>query len=347
MHDPVLQLVALDGPRWPTVDPFLNCVHHVDAYPAGNDDLGPDATLAGREIGSDFAAIDGWNMYHGSRVPGFPAHPHRGFETVTYVRSGLIDHADSLGATARYGQGDVQWLTAGRGIQHAEMFPLLHRDGPNPLELFQIWVNLPASRKLVDPSFTMFADRDVPRVVVGDPSATATVTVIAGRFGDTDPLDPPKDSWAADPASDVAIWHITLAPGASVTLPAAQHRDTVRTLYLFGGGATTITGHSASIDTGTAVAVHPEATVELHSDAGTEIMVLAGMPLAEPVASYGPFVMNTKAEIAATIDEYQRTQFGGWPWPTSDPVHPRDAGRFARHADGLLEDLEATHASPS
>ena len=77
----------------------------------------------------DFAGIDGWSMYHGREVPGFPPHPHRGFETVTFVRKGLIDHADSLGAAARFGRGDVQWLTAGGGIVHSEMFPLLDRDG--------------------------------------------------------------------------------------------------------------------------------------------------------------------------------------------------------------------------
>src|SRR6476619_2733419 len=97
------------GFQWRTIDPFLFCVHHDDAYPASNGSFGPAASLAGREIGSDFTLKDGWRMYHGSRVPGFPEHPHRGFETVTVVRRGLVDHSDSLGAAARYGHGDVQW----------------------------------------------------------------------------------------------------------------------------------------------------------------------------------------------------------------------------------------------
>ena len=95
---------------------------------AGNERQGPAASLAGRNLGQDFEGKDGWRMYHGEIVPGFPQHPHRGFETVTVVRRGLLDHSDSMGATARYGRGDVQWLTAGRGIQHAEMFPLVERD---------------------------------------------------------------------------------------------------------------------------------------------------------------------------------------------------------------------------
>src|SRR5690606_17939901 len=151
----VLRTAPLGFP-WVTADPFLFCAHHDDAYPAGNGSFGPAASLAGRDIGQDFSRKDGWSMYHGETVPGFPAHPHRGFETVTIVRSGLIDHADSLGAAARFGRGDVQWLTAGSGIVHAEMFPLLATDSANPLELFQIWLNLPAASKMAAPYFSMF-----------------------------------------------------------------------------------------------------------------------------------------------------------------------------------------------
>src|SRR5919108_3683469 len=110
MSDPIIDIRSL-GQRWQTLDPFLFCVHHIDYYPQGNERFGPAAPLDGHNIGQDFEGVDGWRMYHGDVVPGFPQHPHRGFETVTVARRGLIDHSDSLGAAARYGSGDVQWLT--------------------------------------------------------------------------------------------------------------------------------------------------------------------------------------------------------------------------------------------
>ena len=124
------------GLHWETSDPFLFCAFHNDRFPKGNEQLGPDASLAGRPIGQDFQLKDGWRMYHGEQVAGFPAHPHRGFETISIVPVGLVDHADSMGAAGRYGNGDVQWLTTGRGVQHSEMFPLVHQDKENPLLFF-------------------------------------------------------------------------------------------------------------------------------------------------------------------------------------------------------------------
>ena len=115
-----------NGP-WPTLDPFLFCVHHNDDYPFANKNYSPSSSLSGRNIGNDFSNKNGWNMYHGETIPGFPKHPHRGFETLTVVEKGYIDHSHSLGATARYGDGDSQWLTAGNGINHSEMFPLFNR----------------------------------------------------------------------------------------------------------------------------------------------------------------------------------------------------------------------------
>jgi redox-sensitive bicupin YhaK (pirin superfamily) len=339
-NDSIIKVTPLGFP-WQTHDPFLICVHHVDLYPNGNERLGPDASLAGRNIGQDFAGKDGWRMYHGDVVPGFPQHPHRGFETVTFMRDGYIDHSDSLGATARFGRGDVQWLTAGAGIVHSEMFPLLNRDKPNRLELFQIWLNLPARSKFANPYFTMFWDSDVPRVRTVDAAGRAAeVTVIAGALGDARPPNPPPDSWAANPDADVAIWSIALDEGAAWTLPPAQSARTVRTLYPFAGHGFSVDG--AAAPPRSAVQVASDRPVQLAAVGGpVEVLLLQGRPIAEPVAQYGPFVMNTRAELETAFNDYRRTQFGGWPFAANDPVHARERGRFARHADGRVEEVEA------
>ena len=333
MSDLVRQTVPLGAPPWPTVDPFLFCVHHRDAYPRANRRLGPDVPLVGRQLGQDFGNVDGWNMYHGAEVPGFPQHPHRGFETITYVRQGLVDHADSLGATARYGRGDVQWMTAGRGLVHAEMFPLLDVGGPNPLELFQIWINLPSDDKFVQPHFSMLWDSAIPRIPVEGPGQ---VTVLAGTIGDRTAPPPPPSSWASRPDSDVALWHVSLGAGGETTLPAAQRPDTARVLYVFDGDGAVI--GDTDVGPSTAAVLRSDRPLPIRArGTGVEALLLQGRPIGEPVAQYGPFVMNTKDEIAQAFDDYQRTRFGGWPWDRDDPTHDWDPTRFARHADGHEE----------
>ena len=342
---PILQIKPLGFP-WETLDPFLFCVYHDDAYPRANAQMGPAASLAGRDIGQDFSRKDGWSMYHGAEVPGFPAHPHRGFETVTIVRKGLIDHSDSLGATARFGRGDVQWLTAGQGVVHSEMFPLLDPTAPNPLELFQIWLNLPARNKMAAPHFTMLWAPDIPRLTAPDEQGRTTeVAVIAGRLEHADaPLPPPPDSWAAQADADVAIWTIRMAPGARWTLPAATGAGTQRQLYFFKGASITAAGQA--VPGGSSITLRADADVELvNGEETAEFLLLQGRPIGEPVAQHGPFVMNTRAEIMQAMDDYRRTQFGGWPWPDSAPVHGRDPARFARHPDGR-EERPADGAAP-
>ena len=325
------------GFPWPTLDPFLFCVHHNDAYPPGNAALGPDASLAGRNLGQDFSGKDGWSMYHGEVVAGFPAHPHRGFETVTIVREGLIDHSDSVGATARFGGGDVQWLTAGKGIVHCEMFPLVHADRPNPTELFQIWLNLPARSKMAEPHFTMFWHEDIPRLAHRDDAGRLTqVSCIAGALAGLQGLPPPPDSWGAQATADLAILTLKLEPGARWTLPAAVHASTRRQLYFFKGTQLSLDGQM--VDVAQALEVRANQALELvNGDTEAELLVLQGRPIGEPVAQYGPFVMNTQAEIQQAFSDYRRTAFGGWPWGAADPVHPQAQGRFARHADGRVE----------
>ncbi|MEP7156843.1 MAG: pirin family protein [Betaproteobacteria bacterium] len=334
--DAVLNIQPLGFP-WQTMDPFLFCVYHDDAYPQANAQMGPDAPLSGRNIGQDFAGKDGWRMYHGDTVPGFPAHPHRGFETVTIVRRGLIDHSDSLGATARFGGGDVQWLTAGQGIVHAEMFPLLDRDKGNPLELFQIWLNLPAKNKMVPPHFTMFWSEQIPRTMTKDANGHATeVVCIAGQVEGLSPLPPPPNSWASQAEADLAIWTIRMEAGARWTLPAAKGEGVRRNLYFFKGKTLALGGRK--VESHAAIELRGDIDVELvNGNEPAEMLLLQGRPISEPVAQHGPFVMNTAAEIQQAFADYRRTQFGGWPWPSDAPVHAREHLRFALHADGREE----------
>ena len=334
---PIIDVHPLSQP-WEGSDPFLFCVYHNDAYPRGNGRMGPDASLAGRNLGNDFSRKDGWSMYHGEAVPGFPAHPHRGFETITIVRRGLIDHSDSLGATARYGHGDVQWLTAGRGIMHAEMFPLLNDSSPNPLELFQIWLNLPAASKMVPPHFTMMWGERVPKARFTDDEGRGTdVAVIAGALdGAAAPLAPPPDSWAARADSGLAIWTIRMDPGARWTMPSAQGANDTRRLYFFAGSSVGIGGRK--IDAGQMITLEASQTPELHNgDAVAEFLLLQSRPIGEPVAMGGPFVMNTQAEVAQAYLDFRRTKFGGWPWANGAPVLGQDSARFARRPDGTFE----------
>lgn len=332
---PVKKIKAL-GFQWETADPFLFCVHHEDDFPRGNDDMGPAVSLAGRSLGDDFIIKDGWRMYHGKKIPGFPGHPHRGFETVTVVRKGMVDHADSLGAAGRYGNGDVQWMTAAKGVQHSEMFPLIHKEKKNPLELFQIWLNLPAKKKMVEPHFKMLWSEKIPKIKKSDEQGrTALIEVIAGSMDGQHAPTPPPDSWAADPANEVAIWNIKMEPGMILDLPAASVGIN-RTLYVYEGSGNKISGKE--IPAYSAAEVISNASLQIESSAeGAGILVLQGRPIGEPVMQYGPFVMNTKEEIHQAFNDFNQTRFGGWPWPRYDMVHDPKKGRFARHADGKEE----------
>ena len=332
----ILSLKAM-GFMWETADPFLFCVHHEDKFPKGNEQMGPDASFfAGRHIGDDFIIKDGFRMYHGQTVPGFPGHPHRGFETITVVREGIVDHADSLGAAGRYGNGDVQWMTAGKGVQHSEMFPLIHNDKPNPMELFQIWLNLPKKNKMVDTHFKMLWSDSIPKYLHTDKAGKKIeVEVIAGKLGKDLSPAPPPNSWAADPHNEVAIWNIKLEAGAEWELPKASVGIN-RNLYFYMGSELMI--DDEKIDNYHAAEVKAAKNLLLkNGDKEARILLLQGRPIGEPVIQYGPFVMNTKEEINQAFEDYHNTQFGGWPWPKTAQVHDRNKGRFAKHADGKVE----------
>jgi quercetin 2,3-dioxygenase len=332
MYNKLIVNVKKLGFTWETNDPFLFCVHHLDNYPPGNEQLGPAASLEGRNLGQDFTTKDGWRMYHGEIIPGFPAHPHRGFETVTVVLKGFVDHSDSHGAAGRYGNGDVQWMTAGAGLQHSEMFPLLNKNDANPLELFQIWLNLPKEKKFAKPHFAMLWAENIPVYSEKDKNGKLTeVTVIAGKIGDITAPAPAPDSWAAEAKNEVGIWLIKLEANAQWTIPQASF-EVNRSLYFYRGSNINIGG--ISVMPYHSIEVLADQPVDLENgDKDAFLLLLQGHPINQPVIQHGPFVMNTAAEIQQAFYDYQKTKFGGWPWPRFDNVHSSTKGRFAKYSD--------------
>jgi redox-sensitive bicupin YhaK (pirin superfamily) len=325
------------GFQWEMESPFLFCAHHQDAYPKGNEEQGPGVSLSGRNIGSDFSGRDGFSMYHGEKVPGFPAHPHRGFETVTIVLKGLVDHFDSNGSEGRYGNGDVQWLTTGAGCQHAEMFPLVNRDRNNPAELFQIWLNLPAKDKFAEPAYKMLWSEDIPVIqLMNRENRRTVVKLIAGSLEGTESLSPCRASWAHDRNNHVGIYLIEMEPEATLTLPGVSE-SLSRNLYFYEGTGHIIIDGEMITSSNRVKLPGDEEIVISNGNAESFMLLLEGEPILEPVKQYGPFVMTTEKEIREALSDYRSTQFGGWPWAKPDPVHDRSTGRFARHADGTTE----------
>ena len=228
-----------------------------------------------------------------------------------------------------------------RGILHAEMFPLLDRDGPNTLELFQIWLNLPAADKMVEPHFSMLWDHDIPRHR-RDATPTAArveITVIAGELGGavaaaaaagTRGRRGPSPIWRSGTSCSTRARRGRCPPA-----DGRRHRRGSSTCSRATG--ITVDGEAVAASTGAVVDASRPISVARRRRRHAEVLVLQARPLGEPVAQYGPFVMNTRAEIQQAFADYQRTQFGGWPWDRDDPVHGVDGARFARHADGRVE----------
>jgi redox-sensitive bicupin YhaK (pirin superfamily) len=298
-------------------------------------------------MGMDFTPKNGFRYYHGEVVPGFPSHPHYGFETLTLVRHGYIDHSDSEGAQARYGfPGDVQWLTAGKGIAHAEMFPLLDANGPNRCELFQIWINLPKKDKRVDPHFTMLWAEDIPKLTIEEDGKVMTqITVVAHSNSDF-PLpiqsdkeeskagpSPPPYSYGSSKEAAFDVWTIKMAPGAKWTMPRTDENAN-RNLYYFLGDEVVVAGKKlSSANVGIKLVPSEAVLIENTGKSEAEFLLLSAVPIKEPVVQQGPFVGNTRQDIIRAYTEYQSGVFGSWPFESNEPVHGRE-GRFARYPDG-------------
>jgi redox-sensitive bicupin YhaK (pirin superfamily) len=231
------------------------------------------------------------------RPRGVDFHPHRGFETVTIAYQGEVEHRDSAGNAGRIGPGDVQWMTAGSGVLHEEKHSREFTRQGGTFEMVQLWVNLPARFKLTPPRYQTLLSRQIPRVRLLDDSGS--LRVIAGEF---DGVRGPARTF-----TPVTLWDLELHAGKSVALPLAEGHSAAL-LALAGtaeldGGAQLAAGRIAVFDAaGEGVTVRAE--TELHA------LVLGGEPIDEPIAGYGPFVMNTEAEIEQAIRDYQEGRFG-------------------------------------
>jgi len=243
-----------------------------------------------RSLGqSNFARLDPFLMLDefssddaNDYIAGFPSHPHRGFETVTYILDGHMLHEDHLGNKGNLKSGGVQWMTAGRGIIHSEM-PQQDR---GRMRGFQLWINLPAKDKMKPASYRDLAASDIPEVKLGD----GKVRVIAGRYGGVDaPVKPG--------ATDATYFDVHLPAGATFTHPVPDGYNAFA--YVYEGALDGIPNRSAAVFT-------QEGDVQVKAGAqGARFLLLAGRPLNEPVVQYGPFVMNTREEIEQAIRDYQ------------------------------------------
>lgn len=227
-------------------------------------------------------------------IAGFPSHPHRGFETVTYMIEGHMLHEDHLGNQGNLRNGGVQWMTAGRGIVHSEM----PQQESGVMRGFQLWLNLPAAEKMKPAGYRDIQPEDIPVFN----QAGATVKLIAGTLT----VSGTEVKGAVTGGSTQPIYaDVHLEPGAKVSLPVPETLSAM--LYLYEGAAHLITGEersALSLSAANVMADGDEVMLE-GGDAGARLLLIAGKPIGEPVVQYGPFVMNTREEIEQTLRDYQ------------------------------------------
>jgi redox-sensitive bicupin YhaK (pirin superfamily) len=256
---------------------------------------------AGFDMADPFLMLDelGPVDYAPGEAVGAPDHPHRGFETVTYVLEGEGEHEDSAGHRGVIGPGDVQWMTAGRGVIHAEMPSRKLRENGGRMHGFQLWVNLPARDKMMDPRYQEIPGTRIPEAAT--PDGKAHVRVIAGEALGAQAV--------IETRTPIAYHDWTLEPGAEVTVPLPP--TFAAYAYVFGGavevgGRSVKEGQLAVLGEGSGVrlAVGPSA------EEPARLLLLAGAPLREPVVAYGPFVMNTEQQIVEAIRDFQTGRMG-------------------------------------
>jgi quercetin 2,3-dioxygenase len=226
---------------------------------------------------------------------GAPDHPHRGFETVTYLLDGAMEHEDSAGHRGSLGPGDVQWMTAGRGIVHSEMPSREMQQRGGRMHGFQIWVNLPARDKMTAPRY-----QEIPRAAIpeaGTPDGRALVHVIAGAALGTKAV--------IETRTPIGYLHWVLSPTASVDVPVPG--DHAAYVYVFGGA---VRVGAREVKDGQLAVLGDGSSVHFETSEHAQALLLTGVPLREPVVQYGPFVMNTERQIVQAIEDYQAGRLG-------------------------------------
>ena len=282
----ILNVTSAPGRHW-VGDGFP--VHGMFGY------SGPDVPQRSPFLMLDYAAPTRFEPT--SQRRGVGQHPHRGFETVTIVYEGEVEHRDSTGNGGVIGRGDVQWMTAGSGILHEEFHSTGFGQRGGPFEMVQLWVNLPKQDKMTAPGYQGILDAQIPAVAL--PDGAGTVRVIAGVFdGNAGP---------ARTFSPMNVWDVRLAAGKSVELPQAEGWTTMLVVLagtvMLNGGTVLREKQMATLSTeGTDVAI------EANGDA--KLLLLAGQPIDEPVVGYGPFVMNSQQEIIQAIADFNSGKFG-------------------------------------
>ena len=280
----------------------MSTIRHVlRNHPARREDIGDLVTRrpeASAESLDPFLFINhhGPQIYppHNRGLP-FGPHPHRGFETVTFILDGALSHKDSGGHESVIHAGGVQWMTAGSGLVHAELSPESFKEEGGPLEILQLWVNLPARLKMTAPAYVGLEAADIPAVDSDD--GNATVELISGAYRG---VKGPVESIA-----DIAMMVLKLRPGARLELPVAPERTVF--LYVVSGapkvGGTPLAAHSlAELGDGDIVLIE--------ADGDATILFGHGAPYREPIFAHGPFVMNRREEIVQAIEDYQAGRLG-------------------------------------
>ncbi len=227
---------------------------------------------------------------------GVGEHPHRGFETVTIVYQGELEHRDSSGGGGRIGAGDVQWMTAGAGILHEEFHSRRFAESGGTLEMAQLWVNLPAGEKMTAPRYQTILERDIPEVEL--PAGAGRVRVIAGDCGGA--------SGPAATHSPMSVWDLRLEEGKQARLKVPDGWTAILVVLR---GSVELAGQAAGQSQWVLLdRKGTEVAIDVRTDA--TVLLLAGKPLDEPIVGYGPFVMNTKSQIVEAIDDFNSGRFG-------------------------------------